>query len=122
MGIYLAVQAGNKGYFDDGVIQSLYIVTFPSMLFGVAMIGEYWVTNLPPQVRTVWRSRVSRASEVYVALEAVSIPFWKDPTEGFASQMSWYEPNGGNHAVGSRFRGLHDSSPLFRLHRIRYFQ
>lgn len=51
VGVDLAVRAGEKGYFDDGVVHALNIVLLPSMLFGAAMMGEYWVTNLPLQVR-----------------------------------------------------------------------
>lgn len=50
IGPTLAVRAGATGYYDAGVIQAIYMVITPSMLFGVAMVGESWVASLPSQV------------------------------------------------------------------------
>lgn len=44
------MRAGKAGYSDMGVLQTIYIILLPSMVFGIVMMAEYWVECLPSQV------------------------------------------------------------------------
>lgn len=60
LGVTLAVQAGKEGFsfHGPGFVQILYIVLLPAMLYGVAMIADFWVESLPYQVCYAWEIKV----------------------------------------------------------------
>ena len=50
VGSALFARGGKTTYADAGVLQIIYVVLLPSMVFGIAMMAEYWVECLPSQV------------------------------------------------------------------------
>lgn len=77
IGPTLAARAGEIGYYDAGVIQVIYIVITPLMLFGVAMVGESWVASLPSQVphSSVYSTAfVCRNNVAWLKLNKISWP------------------------------------------------
>ncbi len=57
LGVVMALRAGETGYADLGIWQTQYLFFTPSLMFGIAMMAEYWVQSLPSQVRSRGRRR-----------------------------------------------------------------
>lgn len=51
VGLSLAIRSATTAFWDPGVVQAVYCVFIPMIVFACSMLAGFWVETLPSQVR-----------------------------------------------------------------------